>query len=179
MHRINIQIYTHTDKTIYITRYKPITVIPSSLSTSIAISGDYTCSSWVWLSPRTWQMEFVHWDNSWSSCDASELGTWVCWVASLDLRFVENLLEKKSYRQQAIISMAIVPNIGNKKNGNKLDTVATVSKTVDINNMFVLKSATCLKYNMVYWLFTRIQKYFMKWVRLSVKWKCDMCLLMI
>ena len=63
----------------------------------------------------------------------------------MDLRFVENLLEKKSYRQQAIISMAIVPNIGNKKKGNKLDTVATVSKTVDINNMFVLKSVTCLK----------------------------------
>ena len=41
--------------------------------------------------------------------------------------------------------MATVPNIGNKKNGNKLDTVATVSKTVDINNMFVVKSVTCLR----------------------------------
>ena len=39
IHRINIQIYTHTDKTINITRNKPIKGIPSSLSTSIATSG--------------------------------------------------------------------------------------------------------------------------------------------
>ena len=39
IHRINIQIYTHTDKTINITRNKPIKGIPIRLSNSIATSG--------------------------------------------------------------------------------------------------------------------------------------------